>query len=376
MRKKAPTSIAYANARLRVRRLKLFKKDTYESFLDASSVEDLTKRLRATPLEPHINAALLLETGADMLGLASTKFLAAELKFVTEMLTKIDRRCIEVIIEIQDLVDLKTVIRGKVSGAEPAQIIESFVGPGWSISREDLNLLASQETIQEVLEVAVTLKTPYARVIKKFAPRLKESMQLDSELDSEITLIEFELALDKKYYSWALSQLSLGRDRSKMVRSYIKQKIDVSNILIAFRAIQADFDEDEEGKVNEELKEIRRYFISGGSEVSRKLFLTLIEIKEIHETILLLKPTPYYHVLDEMLVGYGLEGTLVSFEKGLSDFLVRDMQVKGYRDFLGLGIPVAYVLAVLAQSTNIRIIARAKSYRVPANMIQKELIFV
>ena len=364
---RTPSTIGYANARLRARRAQLFREEEYASLISASTLDEMVKRLRSTPYAPHIDAASLTTTDAEMVGLAATRYFAQELAFVTSMYTKRNRRCIEVIAANQDLTDFKTIIRGKLTGVDPARIIGLFIGPGWAISRTDLNLMARQPSIAEMIDVALTLKMPYAKVLKNYAPVLGESIHLDHEVERVDELIDFELALDKQYYKWALKQLSYGRDRSKIVRWYVKGKIDVSNILIALRAIY---------EKEEDREFVGTYFIEGGMEVSRSLFDKMVASENFDEAVELFQNTSYECVMKEGLAGYELDGFLSAFEKRLTDYLFNAVQSKGYKDILGMGLPVAYVLALSAETINVRVIAHAKSYHIPDVMVREELMYV
>ena len=367
MNMRTPSTVGYANARLRARRQRIFREDDYNALMGAASVDDLIRRLRQSVYAPFVDAAALRASGADVVGAATSQYFASELAFVTSMYTRSNRRCIEVIAANQDLVDFKTVIRGKLAGAASARVTEAFIGSGWTIKQTDLQLLAAQETIGDVIDVALTLKMPYARILRQHAGQLRESMQLDKTITEDDALIAFERSLDKAYYRWANRRLDFGRDKSRIVRWYIKSKIDISNILIAQRALHAS--EDDQELVNS-------YFIEGGQDVSRALFDNLLAAESIEQTATLLDRTQYAKPMQEGLVAYALDGSLNAFERRLTDFLFFTMQRKGYQDLLGMGLPVAYVLALNAEAINVRIIAHAKSYHVSDDLISEELIHV
>lgn len=357
----ATDSIEYANARLRAQRTQLFTREDYSTLIGYDTVDEMIAYLATTRYEPYLGEAMLTHTGAAIVGTAVTDFLRTAVSDVVSLYTERNATCLVAIGARADIADLKTLVRGKLAGTAPATLIESFTGPGLTITPRDLAILANTDSLQDAVTTASLLKMPYASAFRVGARLIRSS-----ELRLSEALAQFELVLDRTYYEWATNLLAGRRDKSKVTADYIAKQIDVSNLLLGLRAVLAQID----------APLFKDYYIEGGQRILKSRYLAIGSSRNIEDAIELTRATGYHRTLDEALGEYILSNSLSAFDTALQRRLYKEMHRTGSRDYLGMGLPAAYLLALMAEAANVRIIAHAKEFHIAPQIIEEELIGV
>ena len=141
---------------------------------------------------------------------------------------------------------------------------------------------------------------------------------------------------------------------------------DTINLLTVFRLQKADIEE----------ADVERFFLPGGLNVSRELFMQMASLSDVDEVIDRLKRTPYGPQLERVVIDYIEENSISVFERALEDFVMRRALAAGRGDPLGVGILIGYLWAKQNEITNLRIIVKGKAVGMPADRMRKELILV
>ncbi|MBK5211539.1 MAG: V-type ATPase subunit [Coriobacteriia bacterium] len=356
----ALSTIEYANARVRSHRARLFKQADYDDMMGQASLEQLRVYLGFTKYASDIEENSLTRTGASVVGFAVNSFLQNEFEWVSKFYTTAKRRLIDAIAGEWDFADLKTVVRGIYSGTSPEEIIASFSGAGIVISREALSMLAKQKSLQDAVALASTLNFPYANALRLGAERFAITE----------ALVEFEASLDQAYFAWALGLLDHRRGRNSVVYTYIREKIDIRNIMTLARVIVSN---ETFGTRNE----AARYFLIGGTAVTdAKMFARLAALPSLEDLARALGTIPLRKVIRSEIAEYLISDSLSELDRALNLYSLRKVVKIGHRDLAGVGLPIAYLLALENETIDIRIIAYAKAYGIPDSMIREEIALV
>ena len=107
----------------------------------------------------------------------------------------------------KDIDDIKTIIRGKFTGADEKSIINSITAAG-TLSPDHLAFLLKMDTIEDILK---------NNKIVKFS-LLKEGLD---DLKEKNTLIGIENALDKFYYNHLISFSKNLPKQGKLFRDFL-----------------------------------------------------------------------------------------------------------------------------------------------------------
>lgn len=356
----ALSTIEYANARVRSHRARLFTQADYDGMMGQASLEQLRVYLESTKYASAIEANSLTRKGASVVGFAVNSFLQNEFRWVSKFYTPAQRRLIDAIAGEWDFSDLKTVVRGIYSGTSPEEIIASFSGAGIVISREALGMLAKQNSLQDAVTLASTLNFPYANALRLGAERFAITE----------ALVEFEASLDQAYFSWALDLLNHRGGRGSVAYTYIREKIDIRNIMTLARIIVSN---ETFGTRDEAV----RYYLAGGVAVTEeKTFARLASLSSLDDLARALGTTPLRKVIRSEIAEYLISGSLSGLDRALNLRSLKKVVEVGHRDLAGVGLPIAYLLSLENETINIRIIAYAKAYGVPDSMIREEIALV
>lgn len=352
-----PAGMEYANARIRGSRVRLLGSDDYETLLGQSDLPGVIRTLGSWPqYRDYIEDAALTREGTTLVSTALQAKVVDEYDFVYQLMPQAERRQLHALVSLWDIEDLKSIVRGKAAGVPPEEIIESLTGLGQTIPRQDLLILARQEDLEAVVGTAVSLGMA-------FAPMFSEAL---IEYQAEGALTVFERELDRVWADNAVKESSRWGVRSGPVHEVITSEIDIINITTAMRATEVD----------REIDDLDRYFLPGGAAIDEAEFLRLAALDEPLEVLDALPVETFGNARRMAEEAYVIRGTVSSIEQGLRAG-VGEGRIKRFgRDILGFGVAVGYLLSILYEVRNIRVIAFGKRFHMPDEMIRRELVVV
>lgn len=360
MIERATSTIEYANARVRGRRAQLLSRDDFARLREITSLEQLIVALSSGKYRSVLEQSSLIRKGETVVGYALSQFLQEEYRFVESLYAKHLRDPLRIIAASWDVADLKTVIRGKYSGASEADIVASFIGSGAVIDREAMKVLAKQKSIEDVIATAITLRLPYADALQLGA----ENYSLESAYTS------FEAAIDKAFFAWVVREMSKFKVKSSVIYKYAIDNIDRRNLMMLLRLIRG-------GKGFENVEQAEEYFLAGGNVItSPENFYELSLLPEIDGLAARIRGTELGSMLKKSVPEMLISGSLSDFDRTVTAATLRKAIKIGKRDLHGIDVATAYLLSLENEATNIRLLAHAVNFGIPDSYVERELIIV
>ncbi|TAL48192.1 DUF2764 family protein [archaeon] len=209
--KKGSSGYAYTNTRVRVMKSKLLKPEDMQRFIKMS-VPEITRSLQEMEYKNEISDLGLKFKGASLIEYALNKNLENAFSKIMAFALKKSRGQIMIYLRRYDVANIKTILRGKKSGASNEQIINEIVASG-ELTRDFL-----KKVVEESKDVKGAIEffksTIYYPILAKHA--------------DDISKMEDEL--DKFYYKMAVGS------SEKHLHDYISLEIAVKNYLNELRS--------------------------------------------------------------------------------------------------------------------------------------------
>ena len=345
----------YSSARVRGMRAHLLKPAMLDKMMEADDVTQLIQLLDETDYAQDLDAELIAGRTADAIDEALKVNIVRTFQKVMNLINDEAFDIVSTLLGHWDLFNVKSVIRGKHVHLPADQIVESLYAVG-QFTPIELKDLARQSDVTAVADTLGTWGAAYARPLRNAMP----------EYVKDGDLAALELALDRHYGAWAHARLK-GKGRRKwMALHLLGVQIDSTNLLTALRLLSADMSD----------IDALRFFLPGGAVIRQDLFLKLVGMSDIDEVLDALKPTPYGAALDAVGLAYLERSSISVFERALEDYVVRKSLAAGLEDPVGVGIVISFLYAKQNEVTNLRIIVKGRSVRMPAERMRKELIRV
>lgn len=354
--KSSPGGTPYANSRIRAARQRLLSIDEMREYLNERSFENYLRRLSESEYEDALVKALVTQKGITAVNTALISDLRTTYQWVFTLSEKKYRKLLTALVAKWDVTDLKTIIRAKASGTPLSDENVIFSGIGVQVSPEAMAALARQETLEDVVNLALTWDLPYS---KAFVDGL-EAYYLDERI------AEFELKIDQAYVAWATKQFRGLGEGAKFARKVFGQEIDKLNINTLIRL----------SETTDEVEEPMSYFLQGGLLVTGRRFEELVDIDDLYELVETLGIKEYERSMRQGYENYLLTGHLSEIERALEVQLTRMTIKEGYRDILGFGVALSYLTAKENETTNMGIIAHGVYRAIAPAIIEKDLILV
>jgi V/A-type H+/Na+-transporting ATPase subunit C len=344
----------YVNARVRGMRSHLLTKDIFMQLVETKNFEELHSLLEQTIYRREVNEAILMSPERPDYDQALSLNMVASFRKISDSTGGEPHRLVTILLSKYDLLNLKTILRGKAGGATPSEIINLLIPVG-GLRMDSLEQMAQQREITDVINTMNTLQIPYARPLIAAYP-------LYQKKDRDLSVLE--IALDKYHYLHAMENLH-GKDKNlEMTRQMLAGEIDMKNIstLVRLRGIKLD---------DEEVENLR---IPGGM-LSQDQFLSLHRLGDIVQLVSEY-PDPRYRKLLEKALAEFQEIDLVAFDRELERELVRRAVAMSNVDVLSIGVIIGYFGAKENEVINLRIVLKGKTMDQSQADIKKDLFFV
>ncbi|GAA5513203.1 V-type ATP synthase subunit C [Deinococcus carri] len=212
-----PDDYAYINTRVRVMRTKLLDGRALDSALAAGSYQEFLRVLAETDLAPDMRETTAEGAGLPELDRALSHNLFATMQKVLGFADGEARREVQALLLRWDLVNLKTIARGIVSGRGAEAITQGLI-PGGTIKPAALQTAAQSTDLASAAAALAVSGHPLTGAMRDAVAAYNASGRL----------LDLEVALDQGYYRYALSVA-----RNTSLRRYLSREIDVTNVLLA-----------------------------------------------------------------------------------------------------------------------------------------------
>jgi len=335
----------YSQAYTRGLKSRLLSETNYEQLLLAQSVTELVNVLKNFSYKDFLAKSLIKKDASAAIEAALWESFAADVEKIKAALPPEGQEILALWRSFWDIQNLKTVIRGVYAGASQNEI-KSNLMLGGNLPEATFFELAKQPTIKDVIDLMVTWQLPYATPLNQTYVQFKERE----------ALIILEVALDKYYYHYVLTNLNKRSFNYALAKEIIKRHIDITNIITLLRLIR-----------DKQQDKAAQFFIAGGQEINLRFYLQLSQEK-LENVVAALKETSYFN---KAIVS---TTKISQLELMLENENYRRLKKLFYAEPLSLAVSLAYLFTKLKEITNIRLILKGKEVGLPEADIRKGLV--
>jgi V/A-type H+-transporting ATPase subunit C len=211
----------YATARARAKKSALLSKDTYARMLQME-IPQIARLLSEGGYKAQILALAARVSGVDLIELATSRNLAAVFSQIIEFSEGELRQMIGWYLDRFDVQNIKTIVRGKLFGATPAEVSEDIVAAG-SMRESFLESLIQLSTLEEVFERLEG--TIYAQALETLGESPAELKKWN----------QWEDLVTKLYYENLLAVVPERTDSTRAMREWVRREVDIVNLKTLLR---------------------------------------------------------------------------------------------------------------------------------------------
>ncbi|HEY9204484.1 MAG TPA: V-type ATP synthase subunit C [Candidatus Methanoperedens sp.] len=329
---------AYIVARVRAMKGKLIPREMYAKFLNME-IPEITRFIGESEYKKDVDELGKKYKGTDLFEHALNQNLALTYRKLIEVSQNEANFLITEYLRSWDIWNIKTILRGKFSGASEEEILEDIVSAGQLRYRDLLDIIKIG-TVEGV--IAALAKTPYYQAVEGYKG----------------DLAEIENALDKLYYSNIIkAATAVG---NKLFLKFLRTEIDLKNLKMLFRMKRAGMERDE----------IVKLLIPGGMEL-KESDLSRLSSVPFAEFVRALEEYSYWNSISDITSDLT---SLINIETRLDKHgVVYASQISYYYPLSILPI-LDYILSKKIEVDNLRIIVRGKETALPEEIIKAHLV--
>lgn len=340
----------YATARVKGKKSHLLTQDNYPKLL-MMDLNEISRFMGETQYKTEMAELASRYDGVNLIELGTSRNLARTYRDIIGFTTGELRDIVVAYLRRWDYQNIKTILRGRSSGASLEEIQEDLV-PAGDLSEEYLLSLVGMETTADVIDA---LRRKQGFVLPDDLPALAEQ---------ENSLPSVEDSLDKVYYTQLLKTVQPRGKPEKLFLSYIKREIDIVNLRTLLKLKQAGLP----------LERIRTYFIEGGHELKVKELERMASTDSFEALLDDLSKLSFYEEIREGVEIAKQTGSLSGIMLNLKKWQAR--QSERFSNIYPLSVlPVIdYIIRKNDEVNNIRMIARGKAAGMDPDTINKLLV--
>jgi len=319
---------AYLNARIRARRSRLLPEGFFRKALSLNFSE-LVKVLEESIYGPDLTGETL--TDVDR---AVTVHLNRTVTDIPRLVSGKAREAVSLLLMRSDLVNVKTILRGRAAGWSAEEIAGHLAGG--TVPQGFYRAMAEAPDPASLAQVLSILGHPIATVLREASKTSHEPMQMEVLLDHGFyeELLRRARELDQPYLA-----------------DFMRFEIDALNLTTGVKLFTIGFEGPSEW-----------IFLRGGRYVTLSLFQRLAggEVAALQE----LSDSDFGRVAETR--------DLAALERSLRCVLLAKAHAQS-KDVLGPGLAVDYIRCKEWETSRIRLLARRAYYNLPAASVEKEV---
>jgi len=340
----------YVTARVRSRRSSLFGPDDYRKLVRMGT-GGIARFMEESEYEAEMNRLGTRHSGVDLVEYALNENLAAHFD---DLLRWADGTLYDYIARYLrkfDAWNVKTVLRGRYSGAEAGSVEDDLIHAG-EFSADLLERLVDTNTIEEVV-------TALEGTI--FGEPLEAAFE---DYEDTGLLVPLENAVDRTFYETLIRNLPDEPDRgTRLYIEFLTAEIDFRNLRNGLRPARSGTDMDPS-----------EYYIEGGELFDAAELRQLVTNED--QLVEHIRTSTYGDDLDEALDTLADADSLIEFEHALDAALLEYADTLSNRYPLSVCPVLSFVLAKEREVDNIRAIARAREAGLDPEEIEAELVIL
>jgi vacuolar-type H+-ATPase subunit C/Vma6 len=344
------SDLYYLSARLRAMRAQLLSRREYETILALPDLSSIAAALRETPYGQTIES-----TGGEIPDAARIE--EALRRNVSQTLARLlaisSGDCAEaarLVLGRWEVQAVKTVLRGIVSGASPAEILSSLVPTGLHDDAA-LEEMCRQADPRALAELMVTWREPLGRPL----------LQALSEYREPRDLAILESALDRFWFEQATKRLreirpsSLGADGEDALSLFVSLSVDTINLMTVLKEV--------EDRIVPAKRD--RHLLPGGRIFDRDTLDRIRASPTLPEALQEAGKSLFRRPLAALPAPAAGIPFLAVVERQTDRVLLRALRGLARVDPLGWGPLVSFLLEKLREVRNLRMIVRARLVDLP-----------
>jgi len=345
----------YINARIRGLRSKLLDRKDIESFWNVKAIDDVIQKLKGTDYGTQLGQLSSKYEGLNLIEHSMSENLSFNLRKLLDISSEEPNRLISILLKKWDSTNLKSILRGKHSGASSQEVAEALV-PAGELGRTLLFKLNETDSVKHLIDTLTTWHLDIARPLNNAFK--------DYGISSDLSILE--KVINEFYFTQTVETI-LGKDiNSRMTKEVFQSEIDLLNIVNALKLVSEKV-RPEEGKYT---------FLNGGKKDFESYFVRLLGSNSIEELCSRLPESPYGASARDGLMTYAQSGSLSDIERSLEKGLI-NMYVKMYYEYpLTIAVPIGYIWMKCNEVINLRIVIRAKAFDIPETIAKEQMHFV
>ncbi len=345
--------LSYLNARIKAWKGELLTRAAYDKLIGAEGIQALLYCLKDTVYAMDIeSAAARYKNETEILEGAFRRNLARVFKQVWDYSPEDARILMWAVFSIWEAYDLKAIARARINGISPEDSISVLI-PAGEMDESALKELNQQKDVQEVAKLLHTWRSPYARPLKDAIEQYRR----------ERDLIIIELALDRFVHKRSLSAVAGNELNKKIIERFIRQRIDSINISTLLKLAGEGLSP--AGAAG--------YFLEGGERINNDRFLQLSAGKD-KKTVLQGLADSVKDSRWKKAIGAADHDEAFFLEEQLEELTRKEMCRLALIEPLSIALAVCFVYKKIREIKNLRIIARAKIFDVPAIEVKRFIL--
>ncbi len=345
----------HLNARVKGLSSHLLSGEFYEQILAVPGSDELVDVLLESPYGPALHDSLQVGFNLTAVESGLRTDLSRSFRFVFKLAPEKPQRLLEIQMIWPDMMNLLTLLRGKVTGAATDEIMAGML-PGGTLDEPRLNELAAEPDAPSLVNTLSVWGFPLVKPLKKMGKALQE----------RASLIEAENHLARTYFTWAWDTAAGRDENSALIRDFVQRQIDLFNVLMILRAIR------HRGRGTD----VPLVSLLPHGRLGRWLLQRMQRCRELDDALEILAGTYFEVGIERGILAFGEHQRLGVMERFLEQ-VVLGTGCRLFRlDPLGIGVAAGYLWRKFNEFLNLRILLRGKAYQRPATAIREELLIV
>ncbi len=341
---------AYACTRVKAKKRFLLSRDAYSRML-VMDVHEIGRLLGESQYHDEVAKYSPRYSGAGLVEVAVTRNLANTYSDILAFTTGHLRDMVGNYLKRWDSFNVKTVLRGKVTGVKDEELMDTLV-PAGAFSESYLKSLVQMTSMQEIMDDLSH----------------EASLALTPELIREVVdssrLASLEDHLDLIYYYDLLKVIDPTKTAGKILRDFIRREVDVTNMKVLLKLKAERVPEDK----------IVKYLIPGGIEFGMDKLKSLAQGEGLASLIEELEKCSLYDDIKPALEQFKTDRKLSGITIALDRALIGTSEKFAHFYPLSVLPIVNYMVRKKVEVDNIRIIARGKESSLPPKVIEDLLV--
>ncbi|MCF7974731.1 MAG: V-type ATPase subunit [Phycisphaerae bacterium] len=343
------------NARIKGMSSHLLTEAFYEQILAVPGQEGLVDALLNSPYGPALRESLQLGLNLTAVERGLRYDLSETANRIFMLAPQRPRRLLEIQMRWPDMKNVLTLLRGKATGASSEDTMAGMLSGG-TLDEARLMELAREPDALAMVNTLSVWDFPLAHPLKQMGPRIRDRH----------ALVEAENALVQAYFDWAWDTADGRDENSTLIREFVRQQIDLMNVLICLRRVR----QQAQGT------EVPLVALLPHGRLERRVLDRMRRCRDLDDALEILAGTYFESGVERGILAFGEHRRLRMMER----FLEHVVLATGCRMFrldpLGIGVASGYLWRKFNEFLNLRILLRGKTYQRPTAAIREELLIV